>query len=186
MKISYSLEMTHNTFTTSNTPFIYLKKKLVALTLKSYVLANLIKDKNTKLCKYEISCVSVVGMRSALAWYQAPAAASVPSSRVKQWTVGPLKMGPIGYPETSVTINMRCIASQNSKDFISRLPTTLFTKLWCQYKLHLTVSRQRSYSKIWHTWVAHGKQYFIRLAWRWPMKSKLTTLELIQQVFVYW
>ena len=67
MKISYSLEMTHNTFTTSNTPFIYLKKKLVALTLKSYVLANLIKDKNTKLCKYEISCVSVVGMRSALA-----------------------------------------------------------------------------------------------------------------------
>jgi len=121
-------------------------------------------------------------MRSALAWYQGPAAASVPSLKVKQWTAVPLKMGPIGYPEMSVTINLRCVASQNSENFISRLPTTLFTKFWWQHKFHLTASRRRPYSKIWHTWVAYGKQYFIRLASWWPIKSKLTTLELIQQV----
>jgi hypothetical protein len=91
-------------------------------------------------------------------------------------------MGPIGYSETSVTINLRCVSSQNSEDFMSLLPTTMFTKLWHQRKLHLTVSRQRSNSRIWHTWVAYGKQYFVRLPWWWPIKSKLTTLELIQQV----
>ena len=126
-----------------------------------------------------ISCLSVLGMRPALAWYQTPATASFPPSRVKEWTAGPLQMGPIGYPERSVTINLRCIGSQNSDDFISRFPATMLTKLWCQHKLHLTVSRQRSYSKILHIRVAYGKQYFIRLASWWLIKSKLTTLELI-------
>jgi hypothetical protein len=30
------------------------------------------------------------------------------------WTVGPLKMGPIGCSETSLTINLRCITFQRS------------------------------------------------------------------------
>jgi hypothetical protein len=42
-----------------------------------------------------------------------------------QWTAGPLKMGPIGYLATSVTVNLRCVASQNSEDIICRLPTAL-------------------------------------------------------------
>jgi len=31
------------------------------------------------------------------------------------WTAWPLKMGPIGFPETSLTTNIRCVTSQKVK-----------------------------------------------------------------------
>jgi len=34
------------------------------------------------------------------------------------WTIWPLIMGPIGFPETSVTINLHCVTFQQTQDFI--------------------------------------------------------------------
>ena len=34
------------------------------------------------------------------------------------WTVCPLKMGLVGFPETSVTTNLRCLTSKKSEDLI--------------------------------------------------------------------
>jgi hypothetical protein len=39
-------------------------------------------------------------------------------SRHSSWTAWPMKMGLLGYPETSVTTNQCCTTSQKSKDLI--------------------------------------------------------------------
>jgi len=40
------------------------------------------------------------------------------TSNVCSWTAGPLKMEPIGCPETSISTNLCCVTSQKSEDFM--------------------------------------------------------------------
>jgi hypothetical protein len=73
-------------------------------------------------------------------------------------------MGPIGCPETSVTTNLRCVASKKSEDLFARSLVYLF----CWFKFTLVFRKDvRFIMRRWNKWSGQGCRVTVELLeWR--------------------
>ena len=68
--------------------------------------------------RYELNIHMWLRLRPPLFWDVTLRTFVVTYRRYSSWTAWPLKIEPIGYPETSVNSNLRCVTCQNNEDLI--------------------------------------------------------------------